>query len=210
MDGLHHQLRRLVAGCGAAALLGGGGLTACGRDASAGSSGGAAAGVVDSIVPREVALARFREGVPEVRALVGGAPSREALVRTFVTALTAGDTAALRALTLSRAEFAWLYYPTTPQGLPPYDLSPGLMWTMFDLHGTRGMRNALEAYAGRPVRYVGHTCDARASDEGRNTVYGPCTVRFALDGTTVEQRLFGLIVRRDGRFKFVSLANRLD
>ena len=194
MDRVQYQLIALL------------GLAACGADARARDTGS----VVDSIVPREVALAQFRAGLPEVTWLAGGAPSRQALVREFVTALASGDTAALRALTLSRAEFAWLYYPTTPQGLPPYDLSPGLMWTMLELNSERGLRHALAEYGGRATRYVSHTCDQRASYEGANTVYGPCVVRLRVAGDIAEQRLFGLIVNRDSRFKFVSFANKLD
>jgi hypothetical protein len=188
------------------ALVGLAGLIACGADASARN----AETTIDSIVPRDVALARFREGTPEVTELTGGASSRNALVRRFVRALTAGDTATLSSLTLTRAEFAWLYYPTTPQGLPPYDLAPGLMWSMLDMNGHRGLSAALDAYRGRVTRYVGHSCDTVVSRERANTVYGPCTVRLAVDHDTVQERLFGAIISRGGRFKFVSLANKLD
>ena len=204
MDRVQHQLSRVIR-CYGLALLGAL-AAACGRDAKARGT----AVVVDSILPRGVALARFRTSLPAVTGLYGGAASREALVRAFVGALTAGDTATLQSLTLSRAEFAWLYYPTTPQGLPPYDLAPGLMWSMIELHGTRGMRRALEEYAGRPATYVSHTCDTNTSHEGSNEVFGPCVVRLRRDGQVLEQRLFGLIIGRDGRFKFVSLANKLD
>src|SRR5262245_9032664 len=67
--------------------------------------------VVDSVLPREVEIARFRAGLPPVASLSGGASSREALIRRFVTALETSDTAGLRNLLMSRAEFAWLYYP---------------------------------------------------------------------------------------------------
>ena len=70
--------------------------------------------------------------------------------------------------------------------------------------------NALAAYGGRPASYLGHECDSRSSREGTNVVYGPCTVRLAVGADTVKQRLFGLIIERDGRFKFVSFANSLD
>lgn len=203
LDHIRHQLNRLVTGC-VIALLGGG--AACGSEAGARHT----ETVVDSIVPRDVALARFRSGSPVLAALQGGTTSREALVRAFVRALGAGDTAALRELALSRAEFSWVYYPTTPQSLPPYELAPGLMWDLLELHGGRGLRRALTEYGGRAPAYVGHACDPLASREGDNVVYGPCTVRLALAGDTVEQRLFGLIIERDGRFKFVSYANRLD
>ena len=47
--------------------------------------------------------------------------------------------------------------------------------------------------------------------EGENTVYGPCVVRWrGKAGDTVAVRLFGQIVERGGRFKFLSYANKLD
>ncbi len=202
MDRLQRQLTRLAAGC---AIVLTGALAACG-DARARD----AAAVVDSIVPRDVALARFRDGLPAVAGLAGGATSREGLVREFMRALATADTTALRQLTLDRAEFAWLYYPSTPQGLPPYDLAPGLMWTMLELQGAKGLRHALAALGNRPARFLTHSCVSHVSVEGENRLYGPCLVRLELDGAVTEQRLFGLIMSRGGRFKFVSLANRLD
>ena len=166
---------------------------------------------VDSIVPRAVALERFRVGMPPVESLSGGATSRDALVRRFARALEARDTAALEQMVLTKAEYAWLYYPTNPQGLPPYDLSPGLLWFMIESRGTWRLGHALEERGGRPLGYVGHDCDPTPSIEGANRVYGPCLVRrVETPGDTVAERLFGLIIERDGRFKFVSYANKLD
>jgi hypothetical protein len=170
-----------------------------------------AATVVDSVVPREVALARFREGLAEPESLTGGAPTREALVRSFARALEAGDTAALMAMALTRAEFAYLYYPTTPQGLPPYDLSPSLMWFTLEAGSRRGLARLLDQRAGHPLRYLSHTCDPSVSVEGENRVVGPCLIRHRdATGAVREERLFGLILERGGRFKFVSYANKLD
>lgn len=169
------------------------------------------AGVVDSVVPRDEALRRFRTGLGEPRDLDGSAArSRDALVRAFVRAVEAGDTAAARALTLTRAEFGWLYYPTTPQGLPPYDLSPSLLWFLTQGGTDKGLRRLLDERGGGPLRYAGYRCDPRSSREGENTLWGPCVVRrVQAPGDTVEERLFGLILERAGRFKFVSLANKL-
>jgi hypothetical protein len=168
------------------------------------------AGVVDSVVPRTVALSRFRAGLDSVDALQGGAPSRDALVRAFVTALERSDTAAFQALLMSRAEFAWVYYPTNPQGLPPYDLSPELYWFLVDGRSRTGIARALEERGGRRLHVTGHTCDPTPSVEGRNRIYGPCVVRrVQAPGDTVAERLFGPIIERDGRFKFVSFANKL-
>lgn len=165
---------------------------------------------VDRPLARDVALAEFRAGVPEPAGLSGGAPSRAALIAAFAGALARRDTAALGRLLLSRAEFAWLYYPTDPQGLPPYDLSPGLRW--FTLRGSsdQGLRRLLEKRAGWDLKVAGVTCDPAVSHEGENTVTGPCVVhRLTAAGDTVSERLFGLLIERGGVHKFVSYANHL-
>ena len=165
---------------------------------------------VDSAVPREVALARFQQASRRTTELVGGARSRDQLVRTFARAVEAGDTAAFRRLVLSRGEFAYLYYPTSGQGLPPYDLSPDLMWFMLVERSNRGVGLLLNERAGRPLAFAGYRCLGDSTVEGRNVLWGPCLIRRAqAPGDTVEERLFGPIIRRDGRYKFVSYANKL-
>lgn len=165
---------------------------------------------VDSALSRDEELRRFREGVVDPGGLRGGAPSRDALVQQYVHALERADTAALAALVIDRAEFAYVYYPTTPQGLPPYNLSPGLMWFMMQENSRRGMVHALEERGGRSLGYLGYSCDATPSHEGDNTVVGPCLVQHRqAGGDVVQERLFGLIIGRGDRFKLVSLATKL-
>ncbi|MGH7520712.1 MAG: hypothetical protein ACREMI_05505 [Gemmatimonadales bacterium] len=202
MDQLRHQLKSMalvIAACLAPA--------ACGSEGRAGRA--AAAAHVDSIVPRDVALARIRNGVVEPPSLSGGAASREALVRQFLGALERRDTATLHALLMTRAEFAYLYYPTNPEGLPPYDLSPGLMWFLLEGNSRRGLAHALEDRGGRPLRHLGVHCQP-PTQQGANTVWGGCVVsRLQAPGDTVVEPLFGPIIARGGRFKFVSYANKL-
>jgi len=198
MDQLRDQLV-LVLACLAPAACGGEGQAASRAPAH-----------VDSIVPRAVELSRFRDGLLEPTELAGGAASRDALVRRYVTALERADTAGLAALALTRAEFAYLYYPTNPEALPPYDLGPGLMWFMLEQNSQKGLAHALEDRGGHPLGYVGYRCDATPSRQGANTVWGPCLVRHRQPGgDVIEERLFALILERQGRFKFVSLANKL-
>jgi hypothetical protein len=167
--------------------------------------------VVDSALPREEALRRFRERLPPVDSLAGGTNTRNELVAAYLRALAAADTAALARLAVTRAEFAWLYYPTTPMGRPPYDLEPGLMWFLHAQRSDRGISKALQLYGGRQMSLVDYDCGLEASHEGENTVYGPCTVRWrTADGDTLAVRLFNQILERDGRFKFLSYGNRLD
>lgn len=166
---------------------------------------------IDSAVPREVALERFRQGTREVTAFTGGAKSRDALVKAWVTAIEKADTAALRSMLINRDEFAWLYYPTASQGLPPYDLSPSLLWFLTDGQTSKGLRRLLEERAGKPMHYVGYSCDAKSNVEGENTTWGPCEVRqLRAPGDTVSERLFGLIVERGGVWKFLSYKGRFD
>lgn len=191
MDQLRGQLRR-VALCIA---LAGAPIVACRPADAAGDS--------------RVALARFRAGLEEPKQLSGGAPSLDALIERFVRALEQRDTAALVHMHLTRAEFAWLYYPTNPQSEAPYNLSPDLMWFMDHGNSEKGVQRLLADRAGLPLGVVGYRCDPVTSRQGQNMVLGPCVVRRAMSGRdTIEERLFGLIVEREGRFKFVSYANK--
>jgi len=166
---------------------------------------------VDSAMPREVALQRFQEGLREPKQLSGGAGSLDALIRRFLDGVQDRDTAAFHRLLLDRAEFAYLYYPTTPQSLPPYDLSPSLMWFLLSERSSQGLSKALQEFGGKPFHYSGYTCDPKPSREGANTVWGPCLVRLSVTPRdTGSVRLFGLVIEREGRYKFVSYANKLD
>jgi len=184
------------------------GLTACEGTPRA-EAAATSAFTPDSV--RQVELARFRADLPMVGALQGGAATRDALVGEVVAAFASRDTVALRNLVLSRAEYGWLYYPTTPQGRPPYDLDPATLWLTLSAQSERGAARALEHLAGRSVVFLGSSCDSVSSREGENTIYGPCTVRLVVaPHDTSEGRLFGLVIERHGRWKLVSYANRLD
>lgn len=186
------------------------GLVACGgSNRNRGTARAQAAPIhVDSVVPRAVALARFREGLINPGRLDGGAKRRGGLVRRFVDALERGDTMALVEMAITRAEFAYLYYPAAPEASPPYDLDPGLSWFMLRQNSRKGLLRALEERGARSLGYLGHRCDGSPSRHGDNAVWGPCVVRrLQATGDTVEERLFGPILERDGVFKFLSYAN---
>jgi len=197
VDALRRQLTAVL--CAAA------GLTACGDPPPA-----RAPAHVDRVAPRAAQLARFRDGLAPSARFAGGAATREDLVRGFIAALERRDTAALARKALTRTEFASLYYPTTPEAHPPYDLEPALMWFLIENGSARGLAAALAERGGRPLAYVGHRCDEPPRVQGRNRVWGPCIVlRLQAPGDTIAERLFGPIVERDGTFKFVSYANKL-
>ena len=165
--------------------------------------------VSDSALSREESLRRFRDGLGRVESLAPVARSREELVQRFARAVETRDSATLGALVLSRAEFGWLFYPTTPQGLPPYDLAPGLMWDLLSRQSDRGIAYVLRRHGGRSFGLVDHTCGT-PSVEGDNRIWGPCLIRRHLADAEVASRLTGPIIERDGGFKFVSYTNDED
>ena len=182
-----------------------------GRPAASHRTDTLAATHVDSVVSRELALQRFRQGLRRVDTLSDGAASRDEVVRRWVRAVEARDTAEFRRLLLTRAEFAWIYYPTNPQGLPPYDLSPQLMWFMTVESSNKGLSRMLEDRGGRSMNVVGYHCDPHSSREGENEVWGPCLIRrLQAPGDTVEERLFGLVIERRGRWKYVTYSGKFD
>lgn len=191
-------------------LLGASALTALACDRPDAQAKATPSRVIDSIIPRAEALRRFRANLAPVVALEGGRESRDSLVAAYLEALGARDTAALAGMAVTRAEFGYLYYPTTPQGLPPYDLDPELMWYLLFQRSDQGIRRALELYGGQDLALVGYDCGSGESVEGENTVWGPCEVRFQrAAGDTVSRTLFSQIIRRAGRYKFLSYGNKL-
>jgi hypothetical protein len=168
------------------------------------------ASIVDSVVPIDTALARFRQGMAEPAGLQHGGSSLDELIASFADRLERRDTVGLRSLALTVEEFAYLYYPTVPEARPPYELRPGLLWFMIEGNSASGFHALLEERGGRSLGYAGYRCPGHARKDGENTVWTLCVVRrLQAPGDTVEERLFGPILERHGRFKFVTFANKL-
>jgi hypothetical protein len=166
--------------------------------------------VVDSILPVEEELRRFRAVVGGVPAseLKGGATSREALVSKFLKSLESNDTAALRSMLLTPREFADLVYPESPHTHPPYRQPPGLVWSMIQNAGSSGFTRLLRRLGGVALRHEGTRCEGPLERQGENTIMSRCNMRIAEPGGSIRsRRLFGSIIERHGRFKFVSYAN---
>jgi hypothetical protein len=169
----------------------------------------AAAAVVDSILPLDEALRRFRDGLPEVTALEGGAPTRDALVARFAAAVAAEDTAALRGLFLTRAEFAWLYYPESPWAREPTRQMAHVVWLLLREESEKGLSRVLQRFGGRPGAIGAATCRGEPLAQGASRVWTDCAVRVESPGGPGELRLFAAIWERDRRFKFASFQNDL-
>jgi hypothetical protein len=167
--------------------------------------------VVDSALPRALELARFRAGTDSMVALSGGAGSLHDLATRWTAAIAASDTITLRALVIDRAEFGWLFYPSSAQGRPPYDLSPALMWDLLGRQTDAGIGYLRRALDGRPLGAGGVDCGVEPMREGANRIWGPCFMTLVLaNGDSLAARLTGPVIERDGRFKFVSYTNDLD
>lgn len=163
-------------------------------------------GPVDSIIPNPEAQRRFREGLPVVSALAAGSDSREALVRRFAQAVERHDTAALRAMVMSRAEFAYLYYPHTRYTRRPYELPPELLWFQVQQNSEKGIVRVLRRLGGSALQVRSVECEDDPETVGQGRLWNRCLVHRAGGGPAAE-RLFGSIMELDGRYKFVSYAN---
>ena len=157
-----------------------------------------------------VQLRRFQDSVGgQLATLADGAVSRDALVRGFVRAVEASDTAALARMQLTAREFASLYYPDNKMSRPPYELEPQLMWLQIEAQGDRGRARLLHQYGGKPLGFRSLEC-AAPERQGESLLH-ECRVRHATipAGRRVVERLFGTILETHGRFKFVSYSNPL-
>lgn len=169
-------------------------------------------GAVDSIFPPEEELRRFQASLTDtVRALTGGAPSRDDLVARFVAALEAGDSTAFAPLALTAAEFGWLWFPGSRFTRPPYRTKPGLLWFQLQNASSRGINRAFRRFGGQPLGFEGYACPDDPVVEGENRTWEACTVTIRPAGADSARtlRLFGGILERGGRWKFVGYGNDL-
>jgi hypothetical protein len=165
--------------------------------------------VVDSILPLDEALRRFRADLPEVSTLAGGGDSRDELVRQFLAAVESRDTAAIRAMVVSRAEYAWLYYPTSIVSREPFDQMPQVNWFLGHEDSQKGIARVLDRFGGSTLAASGYDCPEAPAMDGRLRFWHQCTVSIRHAGTPRRLRLFGSIAELDGHFKFYSYANDL-
>ena len=165
--------------------------------------------VVDTVHPPEEALQRFRDATPaRATALEGGETSVEALVARWVRAVESHDTAAIRRLVIDRAEYAWLYYPETAFSARPLYQPPELFWFRMQAGSEKGIVRVLRRLGGRGLGYTGVRCPSPPRIEGANRIHEYCEVRYRSEGGDQSAILFGGILERDGRFKFIGYGNQ--
>jgi hypothetical protein len=161
--------------------------------------------IVDSIFSAEEEIRRFNAGSASPAALSGAARDRHELVRLFAAALQAHDSAALRRLLVTREEFGYLIFPESPFGREPFKTKPGLVWMQLVAASERGLGRLLDRVAGRHVRISDLRCDQKPEQQGPNTYWRNCSVLLRLANAEPRRsHLFGQILIRDGRAKFVA------
>lgn len=194
-------VKQVLPGLGIALLLL---LTGCGLDEADGRQSGSieSAAVIDSVIPIDEALSRFRAHLPRPEGFSGGADSPEALVRRIADLLAAQDTAGFESLALDQAEFAYFYYESNPLAAPPYELPPALMWFQLQQQNRSGVFRMLRELGGREFSEVELLCEQEPRQEGENRVLPGCHVQ--LDGAP--RRLFGALVERGGVWKVGAFA----
>lgn len=167
-----------------------------------------AAGPVDSILPMDESIRRFRTDLPEVIRLSGGANSRDELVAAFVGAVERNDTAGIRRLQLSRSEYAYLYFPSSIYMKEPYRQPPAVAWFLNSENSDKGISRVLRRLGGRGIEFRGYACSTETA-EGDNTFFRSCVIDYLdpEESAHVSRKLFGAIMARDGHYKFLSFAN---
>ena len=161
--------------------------------------------VVDSILPIEEEIRRFRLQVPEVPSrLNGGASSRDALVHRWVKALETRDSTALREMLMNAAEYITFFYPESQYTKAPYRQSPGVRWGLITNSSLQGASRVWERHAGQPFGFIGYRCNPEPTMLGRNRIWNGCIVEWKNQHQQGAMQLFGPIIERDGEFKFVT------
>jgi hypothetical protein len=164
----------------------------------------------DVLLPMPAMIRRFQATLPRVNALGdGSAASRDALVEAFAAAVEDSSAARLHRLRLDAAEFGWLYFPESRYTTKPYELPPETLWMLMDQNSRKAETRLLRSFGGRPLGFAGYQCEAAPRREGPNRYWERCVVTLAGPEGRRRMRLFGSIMERDGRFKFVSIANDL-
>lgn len=164
--------------------------------------------VIDSLLPIEEEIRRFRIDVPEVPAeLAGGERSRDRLVERWVGALESRDSVALARMLMTAAEYITFYYPESPYTRTPYRQKPALRWFLISSSSSQGAARVWQRHAGSPLGYSGYRCTAQPDVQGNNRIWHDCVLRLRQTGGERQLRLFGPIIERDGRFKFLSYSS---
>lgn len=182
-------------------------LAACSPDTKPSSPYEEPVASVATTPTSEDQLAAFTADLGERPArLRGGASSLAEVGARFVTAAQERDTVAIQRIHISRAEFAYLVYPTHPQAQPPYSLPPEVMWMMTESASAKALEKIV-ATVGKRGAYIQDVVCEGVTSQGQNRLHSGCVAIAGEPGRGEELRIpLGLVVERDSQFKFASFA----
>lgn len=165
--------------------------------------------VVDSILSPAEALRRFQDGVVNPGEFEHAEPSRDALVARFIRAVETNDSLSLIRSAVHRGEFAHLIYPQSPFAQSTRYQAPEVAWFQLSNGSVQGFRRTMARHGGSTMSSRGYRCPNPAERLGDLTIWRDCVLERRAGDTHTATRLFGPIVSRNGRYKFLSLANDL-
>lgn len=165
--------------------------------------------VVDSILPPAEALRRFQQDVANPGEFANAEPSRDALVERFIRAVESNDSLSLIRSAVHRGEFAHLIYPQSPFARSTSYQPPDVAWFQLSNGSVQGFRRTMARHGGSAMGFGGYRCPNQPERLGDLTIWRGCVLEVRVDGVRTATRLFGPIVSRNGRFKFLSLSNDL-
>jgi hypothetical protein len=165
--------------------------------------------VIDSVFTPEENLRRFQATVaaPADNRVSGGAPTTDALLRRYWALLAAGDTLAMTPLIVSRAEYAYLYFPESVEGAS--GMPPAVGWELIVRQSGRGLTRALFQAQRGPSTVVRTLCSDEPRTMGKSILYGPCGVVIRRDGSEETLWIVKSLLERDGVHKLLGLQNEL-
>lgn len=166
--------------------------------------------VIDSVFTPEENLRRFQATVvgPPPTRLTGGARSTDELLRRYWALLATGDTVNMSPLVVSRAEYAFLYFPESDEG--PNGMPPHIGWELIGRQSGRGLARALYHAQLAPAAVVRTECSDTPRKVGKSTMYGPCGVVIRReDGIERTVWVAKTLLERDGVHKLLGLQNDL-
>ena len=161
---------------------------------------------VDSMVRPEVAMTRFVEGLPVATTLAGGATDADRLVERLLNAVSIRDSTALRQMLITRAEYGFLFYPTSIYSRKPYGLPPDVAWMLSSETSEKGARRMISRFGGKRMTLESYNC-LKGEQQGDNNIRSRCAVRWSDEsGARHTGALFRSLIIRDGHAKFLSFA----
>jgi hypothetical protein len=130
--------------------------------------------------------------------------SAEALARAVLTAIEKHDVDTLRALALTREQFAEHVWPELPAARPERNLSVAFVWGDLDQKSNISLRQTLAAHGRKAYEFISisflGTTEYKSYRVHRES---ELTVKDA-DGKERQMRVFGSVLEKDRRYKVFS------